>query len=52
MPEVPRLGGVERYEAARPFFMGMIGGYAFGVVLSFLIDWIWFPGSGHQIRGW
>ena len=47
-----RLGGVEKYERARPFFMGMIGGYAFGVVLSFLIDWIWFPGSGHQIHSW
>ena len=46
------LGGVERYEKARPFFMGMIGGYAFGVVLSFMVDWIWFPGTGHQIHNW
>ena len=46
------LGGVERYEKARPFFMGIIGGYAFGVILSFFVDWIWFPGTGHQIHNW
>jgi hypothetical protein len=45
------LGGVERYEKARPFFMGLIGGYALGIVFSFFIDWIWFPGTGHQIHG-
>jgi uncharacterized protein DUF6784 len=46
------LGGVERYEKAKPFFMGIIGGYALGVALSFLIDFIFFPGTGHQIHNW
>ncbi len=46
------LGGIEAYERARPMFLGMIGGYALGVVLSFLVDWMWFPGTGHQIHNW
>ena len=46
------LGGVERYEKTKPFFMGIIGGYALGVALSFVIDFIFFPGTGHQIHNW
>ena len=46
------LGGVESYERAKPFFYGIIGGYALGVMLSFFVDFIWFPGTGHQIHSW
>jgi len=47
-----RLGGVEAYERARPAFLGVVAGYALGVALSFVVDWIWFPGAGHQIHSW
>ena len=49
---IVHLGGVEAYERAKPLFMGIIGGYALSVVMSFIVDWIWFPGSGHQIHSW
>jgi len=47
-----RLGGIQAYERAKPVFLGIIAGYALGVTLSFLVDWIWFPGAGHQIHNW
>ncbi|HOF61223.1 MAG TPA: hypothetical protein PK251_10155 [Candidatus Latescibacteria bacterium] len=47
-----RVGGVEAYERARPAFLGIIAGYALGVFISFFVDWIWFPGAGHQIHNW
>ena len=47
-----KLGGVQAYERGRPVFLGFIAGYALGIAESFVIDWIWFPGAGHQIHGW
>jgi hypothetical protein len=47
-----RLGGVEAYERAKPIFHGVVVGYALGVILSFFVDWVWFPGAGHQIHNW
>jgi hypothetical protein len=47
-----RIGGVQAYERARPVFLGIIVGYAMGALLSFFIDWFWFPGAGHQIHSW
>ncbi len=47
-----RVGGVQAYERARPFFLGLIAGYAMCVLISFFVDWIWFPGAGHQIHSW
>ena len=47
-----KIGGIQQYEKARPFFLGMIAGYTLGVVVSFLVDWVWFPGAGHQVHSW
>ena len=49
---VLRLGGVDQYTRSRPAFMGIIAGYSIAVAIGFLVDWIWFPGAGHQIHGW
>ena len=47
-----RIGGMAMYERAKPFFVGLPIGYAFGVTVSFITDLIWFPGVGHRIHGW
>jgi hypothetical protein len=47
-----RVGGAVLYRRYRPFFLGVLTGYATGVALSVLIDVIWFPGAGHYIHGY
>ncbi len=47
-----RIGGQETYERARPAFIGIAAGYAAAIMLSFLIDYLFFPGAGHGIHGW
>jgi len=47
-----RVGGVDAYERAKPVFLGIVAGYSLGIGLSFVVDWIWFPGAGHQIHNW
>jgi hypothetical protein len=47
-----RLGGVTLYRRCRPFFLGVLVGYTSGIVLSTLIDAIWFSGAGHSIHGY
>lgn len=47
-----RVGGVQAYERARPVFLGLIVGYSLGVLISFFVDWMYFPGAGHQIHSW
>ena len=44
-----RLGGIDLYRRAAPFFIGLILGHFLGVGLSFLIDALFFPGNGHPI---
>jgi hypothetical protein len=46
---IMRVGGAKAYQAARPFFVGLIMGYYVGAGISFFVDWIWFPGDGHGI---
>jgi len=43
-----RVGGIQGYRRARPFFIGLIAGYVSGVAVSFLVDVIWFAGNGHD----
>ncbi len=43
-----KVGGVQGYRRARPFFIGLLVGYVAGVGISFLVDVIWFPGNGHD----
>ena len=45
---VVKLGGIEAYRRAQPFFLGIIAGFVNGVALSFTVDVIWFPGQGHS----
>jgi hypothetical protein len=47
-----RLGGISLYREAQPFFIGMLVGFATGMVLNFGVDMVWFPGQGHGIHGW
>ncbi len=47
-----KIGGVEAYRKSKPFFLGLLSGYAFAVALSFLVDAIWFVGKGHRIHSW
>ena len=47
-----KVGGINLFRRARPFFLGLLLGYVVGVGLSFLVDVIWFPGQGHMIHHW
>jgi len=49
---VMRVGGAQLYRRFRPLFFGIVVGRAAGVLVSFIIDWIWFPGGGHGVHGW
>jgi len=49
---VMRVGGVTMYRRFRPVFFGIIVGRAAGVLVSFLVDLIFFPGGGHWVHGW
>lgn len=45
-----RLGGLDLYRRLTPFFLGMLVGYLVGIALGVVVDFIWFPGSGHDIH--
>jgi len=47
-----RIGGVDLYRRMRPMFLGLLVGHALGVLLSFVVDQIWFPGQGHHTHSW
>ncbi len=47
-----RLGGESLYRRGQPFVIGVISAYALGVLLSYIVDVIWFSGNGHAIHGW
>ena len=40
------------YRKARPFFLGLIVGHTSAVIVSFVIDVVFFPGAGHRIHPW
>jgi hypothetical protein len=44
-----RFGGIGLYRRATPFFVGLIAGHFLGVGVSFLVDMVFFPGTGHPI---
>ena len=44
-----KFGGGKRIEAAKPFFIGLILGHFFGMLMGLGIDRIWFPIQGHRI---
>ncbi len=45
-----RIGGIQLYRRSKPFFLGIICGYAAGVALCLLLDIVFFPGQGHGIH--
>ena len=47
-----RLGGLNLYNKAKPFFFGLLAGFFIGCGLSFGVDFLWFPEEGHAIYGW
>jgi hypothetical protein len=47
-----RLGGVSVYHKAQPVAWGVLVGYCAGVLLGFIVDWLWFPGQGHSMHEW
>lgn len=49
---IMRLGGVALFRAGQPFFIGMLCAHALGVLISFTVDYIWFPGAGHIVDDW
>ncbi len=49
---VMRVGGVRLYRHFRPLFFGIIVGRATGVLISTIVDLVWFPGGGHGVHGW
>ncbi|MBI2503221.1 MAG: hypothetical protein HYW07_08300 [Candidatus Latescibacteria bacterium] len=46
---IMRFGGFDLYRKATPFFIGLIAGHFLGVGISFIVDVIFFPGTGHPI---
>lgn len=47
-----RIGGVGLYERGKPFFIGLIAAQAVSTALVFVVDWIWFPMSGHNVHNY
>ena len=45
---IMRIGGVDIYRRLRPFFLGLLVGHALGVLMSFGVDQVWFPGQGQR----
>ena len=47
-----RVGDESLYRRGQPLVIGVIAAYSVGVLLSYFVDVIWFPGDGHAIHGW
>ena len=44
--------GTNAYRTGQRFFLGMLIGYTTGIVLSFIVDALFYPGQGHMIHDW
>jgi len=47
-----RYGGVRAYQLGKPVFYGLGIGYVAAVVLSGVVDALWFPTEGHRVHYW
>lgn len=47
-----KLGGIQAYRKAQPFFLGLIIGEFAGSGIALVVDAIWFVGQGHELTGW
>ena len=46
------IGGVNLYERAKPFFVGLIVAQAVSTALVFALDCVWFPARGHNVHNY
>ena len=44
--------GTSTYRTGQRFFLGILVGYTLGIVLSFFVDALFYPGQGHMIHDW
>ncbi|HUT33002.1 MAG TPA: DUF6785 family protein [Planctomycetota bacterium] len=49
---VLRVGGGRAFDRGKFFFLGIILGFFTACGISFLIDFLWFPGQGHPLYGY
>ena len=47
---VIRVGGMMLFNRSRVFFIGLLVGYTFGVLMSFGLDMVFFMGQGHRMH--
>jgi len=47
---IHKIGGLSLYRRCYPFFIGLVAGHVAGAIFCLAVDWIWFPGAGHDIR--
>ena len=45
-----RVGGAGLYRRSQPFFIGILVGYGAAVILSIVIDYLYFFGDGHYVH--
>ena len=45
-----KVGGVSLYRRSQPFFLGILVGYGLGVLVSILVDYLFFFGQGHYVH--
>jgi hypothetical protein len=44
-----KIGGIALYRKSLPFFIGLIVGYTFALIVGIGVDIIYFPGGGHNL---
>ncbi|MBT4137534.1 MAG: hypothetical protein HOE48_06435 [Candidatus Latescibacteria bacterium] len=44
-----KVGGITLYRKSQPFFMGLIVGYTFALIVAIGVDILYFPGNGHNL---
>ena len=44
-----RVGGISLYRRGIPLVIGCVVGYTFALMISMVVDLIWFPGQGHNL---
>ncbi|MEE2709060.1 MAG: DUF6785 family protein [Gemmatimonadota bacterium] len=49
---IMKVGGVSMYKKGQSFFLGILVAFSVGVALVYVVDYIWFPGQGHDIDNW
>ena len=47
---VLKIGGVNLFRRSRPFFIGILVGYAIAVMVSTIVDYFFFFGQGHYVH--